>query len=443
LIILYRLFSMPFAIFNNQYQAKYQPVCRFRTFCKIWPLLIFFTAFLCGCKSRKVTTPTPQMGAETEYWVRVLLLNDVNACTLKTTAAFTVTDTQKQNSQNRTVKVNVPLEVAVSAGEITIGGQPVTSDRVIISPNEPHIFNLNGADYRGSLKLIVNSDANSFDAINHVPLEPYLAGVVGAEMPHYWEPEALKAQAIASRTYCLYIKKRFGQRRNWDVRRTQAHQVYRGINGESVQIWRAVNQTEGRVLTCIQPDGSEDIFPTYYSSTCGGHTENSSNVFGDSFEPLVGVPCSYCRDVARQSCFFWPAVQFDQSNITDKLLQRYPNLKPLGQITNISPAGQSNYGEFTRVTKVKLLGSTGKSDFLKAEDFRLTMDPTGLKLKSTICQIVKEGDKWVFLSGRGYGHGVGMCQCGAEGMARQNKTAEQILAHYYPGSKIVGLYRNE
>lgn len=434
---------MPSAILNNQLHVKRSLIRCFVKFCKTWPLLFFFTIVMCGCKSRKVTTPTPQMDAEADYWVRVLLLNDVNACILKTTAPFTIDNGQHQNPQTYPDCVNIPLKVAISAGEITIGGESVTGGHLIISPNEPHIFNLNGLDYRGSLRLIVNSDANSFDAINHVPLEPYLAGVVGAEMPHYWEPEALKAQTIASRTYCLYIKKRFGQRRNWDIRRTQAHQVYRGLAGESRQIWKAVNDTKGRVLNCKQIDGSEDIFPTYYSSICGGHTENSKNVFGDSFAPLVGVVCPYCKGVARPGLFFWPAVQYDQNNISEKLLQRYPNLKALGRITNIDPVGQSNYAGFTRLTKVKLLGSTGKSDFLKAEDFRLAVDPTGLKLKSTIYQMVKKGNKWTFLSGRGYGHGVGMCQCGAEGMARLNKTAEQILAHYYPGSKIVKLYRDE
>ncbi|MGD8499899.1 MAG: hypothetical protein PVJ86_04585, partial [Phycisphaerales bacterium] len=62
------------------------------------------------------------------------------------------------------------------------------------------------------------------------------------------------------------------------------------------------------------------------------------------------------------------------------------------------------------------------------------------KLRSTICQIVKLQDKWAFFSGRGWGHGVGMCQCGAQGMARDGKKAEQILSHYYPGSKIIGIY---
>ena len=384
--------------------------------------------------------PTPQMDVEPQFWVRVLLLDNIKACTLKTDSRFSILDTQYSSGIGHRAS---NIEISVSAGRITIAGRSFTSNEVIILPDEPHIFNLNGDDYRGKLKLILNPDGNSFDAINLVPLEPYLAGVVGAEMPNYWEPAALKAQSIAARTYCLYIKKRFGNKRSWDVGKTQANQVYLGVKAESAQIWGAVNKTYGQVLVCKHPDGTEDIFPTYYSSTCGGHTENSKHVFGDSFEPLVGVACPYCKDVAKPSFFFWPMVQFDKANVTTKLLQRYPKLKPLGEITNIIAAKQSRYignGKFSRLTLVKLLGATGKSASLRAEDLRLTIDPTGRKLKSTICQIVNIGSKLTFLSGRGYGHGVGMCQCGAQAMARRGKATRQILSYYYPGSKIVRVY---
>jgi stage II sporulation protein D len=373
-----------------------------------------------------------------------LLLDDVTACTLKTASPLSITnedpDPQTPTTRAHFDQINTPISVRLTNGIITIAGWPFANDGAIIAPDDPYIFNLNGSDYRGKLKLIVNSDGTSFDVINLVPVEPYLAGVVGAEMPDYWETEALKAQAIAARTYCLYTKKRFGGNRNWDVSKTAAHQVYRGVSAESAQIWNAVNQTRGQVLVCKQIDGTEDIFPAYYSSTCGGHTENSKNVFGDSFEPLTGVDCPYCKDVAKHRFFFWPMIQFDKDDVTTKLLQRFPKLKLLGEITNIRPAGQSDYRAFSRLTKVKLLGSTGKSDFLRAEDLRLAIDPSGRKLRSTICKIVKLGDKWAFLSGRGWGHGVGMCQYGAEGMARGGKTTEQILWHYYPGSKIMTVY---
>jgi len=98
------------------------------------------------------------------------------------------------------------------------------------------------------LKLILNPEGKYYDAINIVPLETYLVGVIGAEMPNYWEPEALNAQAIAARTYCFYIKKRFGVNRGWDVSKTQSNQVYLGISAESDEIWDAVNKTQGRII---------------------------------------------------------------------------------------------------------------------------------------------------------------------------------------------------
>jgi stage II sporulation protein D len=397
-----------------------------------------------GCKGRQLATPTVQMDIDGQFWVRVLLLDDVTACTLKTNAPFSVLDgltsLQTPIVRARFEQPGVPANIRLANGAIEIGGQTFTDEQIVILPDEPHIFNLDGNNYRGKLKLILNADRGSFDVINLVPPEPYLAGVVGAEMPGYWEPEALKAQAIAARTYCFYVKKRFGGNRDWDLKQTAAHQVYRGMGAESAQIWEAVNQTQGRVLACKQADGTEEILPAYYSSTCGGHTENSRNVFGDSFETLIGVSCPYCQDVAKPKFFFWPMVQFDKGAVSDKLLERYPALKPLGDITGILAAGRTDYGDFARLTNIKLVGSTGKSDFLRAEDFRLALDPTGRKLRSAVCQIVELGGKWAFFSGRGWGHGVGMCQCGAEGMARQGRSAEEILAYYYPASRIINIY---
>ena len=397
-----------------------------------------------GCKSRQVTAPTVQMDIESRFWVRVLLLDNVSSCTLASVSPLSVSEEwtvpRTRRTEIRLEKVDVPINIELINGRITIAGPTFAGKEVVILPDEPYIFSLNGDDYRGNLRLIVNPDGKSFDAINLVPPEPYLAGVVGAEMPDYWETEALKAQAIAARTYCFYIKKRFGVNRNWDVKRTAANQVYGGVNAESTRTWKAVNQTKGRVLTCRHTDGNQEIFPSYYSSTCGGHTENSSNVFGDSFEPLTGVPCPFCQTVAKPKFFFWPMIKFDKAEVADRLLRKYPTLKKLGKITDISAADQSNYGEISRLTKIEIVGSNGKSDFLRAEDFRLTVDPTGRKLKSSICQIVNWDNYWAFLSGRGWGHGVGMCQYGAQGMAREGKNAEQILSYYYPASRIKKMY---
>jgi stage II sporulation protein D len=403
-------------------------------------ILTCLLLILSGCENRRFATSTIQMDIEGRFWIRVLLLDEVKTCTLRTSCPFSVLEgrvgLQTQTGAARFDRTDVPANIKLKDGQITIAGQTFASPDIIILPDDPYIFNLNGTEYRGKLRLLVSPNGGSFDAINLVPPEPYLAGVVGAEMPDYWEIQALEAQAVAARTYCFYIKKRFGTARNWDLKQTAANQVYRGVSAESAQVWQAVNQTKGQVLVCRQPDGTEDIFPAYYSSTCGGHTENSKNVFGDSFEPLVGVPCPYCRDVAKPKFFFWPMLQLNKHDVITKLVRKYPALSRLGKITHIRVADQSDYGQYSRLTKIELLDAAGKSDFVRAEDFRLTVDPTGSRFRSTICKIVDWRDKWAFLSGRGWGHGVGMCQCGAEGMARQGKTEEQILSYYYPGSRI-------
>ena len=405
--------------------------------------ILLLLVILSGCKKRQVPVQTPQMDIDPQFWVRVLLLDDIEDCTVKMNSSFSITDDPNLQTQLPTAhfdKIETPIGIRLVNGQISIGGRTFMNDEVIVYPDEPYIFNLNGQYYRGKLKLFINPESGSFDAINLVPPDAYLAGVIGAEMPTYWEPEALKAQTIAARTYCLYIKKRFGENRKWDMRKTAAHQVYRGVRAESTEIWNSITQTRGQVLVCKQNDGNEEIFPTYYSSICGGHTENSINVFGDSFEPLTGVPCPYCKNVAKPNMFFWSKIKFDNAYIIRRLLKRYPNLKNLGEITNIESVSPSNYEDFSRLTKIKLQGSNGKSDSLRAEDFRLAIDPTGRKLQSTICQIVKRGDKWEFSSGRGWGHGVGMCQCGAQGMARKGKNAKQILSYYYPDSRIISIY---
>jgi stage II sporulation protein D len=401
---------------------------------------LLWLIILGGCKARQVGRTTPQMDIEPEFWIRVLLLDNTGACTLEVESPFVVLDAQSQAAEARFAQSGAPAEVTISGGKIAISGRPFTSGQIIVFPDEPHIFNLDGVDYRGKLELILEPDSNSFDAINLVPLESYLAGVISAEMPNYWEPEALKAQAIAARTYCLYIKRRFGDGRNWDVTKTQANQRYLGVSAESAQVWDAINQTHGQVLVCKQTDGTKDLFPAYYGSSCGGHTENSKNVFGDSFIPLAGVPCSYCESVAKPDFFFWPTVWFAKTIIADRLLKRYPKLAELGEITDINSIESSDYKGFSRLTRIELIGSNGKRAFLRAEDFRLAIDPSGQEIKSAICQIVDTGNKWAFTQGRGFGHGVGMCQCGAEGMARDGKTAKQILFYYYPGSKMIRVY---
>lgn len=406
-----------------------------------------------GCEPRRIIRPTPQMEVGSQFWIRVLLAANASECTVEIPTAFHVVRADLglglQPGQPAKEPLNGQTRISLTGGRLMLGATPLADREVVISPGPPHVFGLNGQNYRGRLKLSINPNGQTFDVLNLVPLEPYLAGVVGEEMPNYWEPQALRAQAIAARTYCLYIKNRFGANRSYDVSRTQSSQVYGGIAAESPQIWDAVNSTCGKVLSTGKSRternlGSDmlswGLFPAYFSSVCGGHTSDSENVFGDSFGPLKGVPCPYCKDVARLGLFFWPMAQFSRKAVTEQLTGRYPKLKALGEIKDIVVTEKSDYGQFFRLTKIQLVGAAGKTDTLRAEDLRLAIDSSGRRIKSTICHILPWGDGWAFLSGRGWGHGVGMCQCGAEGLARGGSSAEEILQHYYPGAQIVSVY---
>ncbi len=410
----------------------------------VFMVLLGPVAFFSGCGRREIVRPTPQMDVESQFWVRVLLLSNATECTVASASVLHVGHhdyAAAVPAGEMASALEGPVKVTLSDGQIVVGTAVQPSDRVVISTEQPHVFTLNQQRYRGRLQLILNGDGRTFRAVNFVPLEPYLAGVIGAEMPDYWEPQALRAQTIAARTYCLYTKKRFGANRDWDVSSTQATQVYGGIGAESAQVWNAVNATYGKVLVSKDArTGRSDLFPAYFSSICGGHTEDCERVFGEAFGPLKAVPCPYCKEVAKMGLFFWPMAQFDKTTVTNRLIARYPSLARLGEITGIVAIEKSDYGQFARLTRIRLTGSTGQTDTLRAEDLRLSLDPSGRKIQSTICHVVAWGNGWAFLSGRGWGHGVGMCQCGAEGMARLGKTAEQILQYYYPGSAIASLY---
>jgi stage II sporulation protein D len=207
-----------------------------------------------------------------------------------------------------------PLEITVVSGYVKIG-ERLFGNGCVIEPDATSLLSINGKMYRGEIILFTASNARSLRVINQLHIEEYLAGVVGAEMPSYWGQQALKAQAIAARTYCLYTKNRFGKNRQWDVRRTQANQMYRGVSAETATVKQAVSETRAMVLTCDLRNSTTGIFPTYYSSTCGGHTESSYNTFGEYFPPLNGTRCEYCAKTALPNYMAWGPVVFSESDI--------------------------------------------------------------------------------------------------------------------------------
>ncbi len=382
-------------------------------------------------------SPTVGMDGEPRFFVRVLLFDNVSEFSLWAENGFTVCDLQADAIGHFGRNTQAVLAAAVDGG-ILIGEHLFGSD-LEIRPEQPFVFGVNELPFRGNLRLTLNNDMQSMQAVNSVPLESYLAGVIGEEMPSYWEPEALKAQTVAARTYCLFIKYRFGTNRSWDVRRTQANQVYGGLAAESPMVWDAVRATQGLVLVCPQNQGDK-IFPTYYSSTCGGHTENSANVFGDDYVSLQGVACPHCRDVTRPSFFEWSSPAFSAEHVSRCITERYAHLRILDDIVSVEPDLTNEYEDFARVASLRLTGSNGRTRSLRAEDFRLTVDPSGSRIRSNSYRIERRRGAYAFIDGRGFGHAVGLCQYGAEGMARKGAEFRAILSFYFPRSTLRSIH---
>lgn len=416
---------------NINKPSIYRPAIGRKT--ALWACVICILAAT-GCRRRPIDM-MPDIESPEQTWVRVLLFGNLRECTVASSSGFSAEDL----NSGAVAEFRCVEPVVVRAGrDAVVIGEHVFSGDVVIRPHEPYVFEIDGIAYRGHLRLYADKLKSEIKAVNQVPLESYLLGVVGAEMQSYWETDALRAQSVACRTYCLYIKDRYGADRRWDVTQTESNQVYRGVAAETIPVRQAVLDTAGQVLICPSgPDGRDLIFCTFYSSACGGHTEDSRNVFGgEDIVSLHGVRCRYCSSVARNSNYYWPSVTMAMPQISDKLIARYPNLKRLETIKGLKVVKLGHRG---RTVRVKLIGTNGKQDSLRGEDLRLTLDPTGRKIKSTIFSMEKHGNTVTFQNGMGFGHGVGLCQCGAQGMARKGYSYDQILNHYFPESRIVSI----
>lgn len=414
----------------------------------IWLGVFFMGLTPLGCRESQDAHEATQLESESRFRIRVLLLKESAHCTVEVPQGSTLKlDPGEGRPQQIKLKDtsggSVSISIHARDGRIQVAGQTYDVRELEIWPGKPHTFSLDQHAYRGRIRIKISERRDAIDLINLVPLEAYLAGVVGAEMPPFWHAEALKVQAVVARTYCLHIKRKFGPARSWDLNKTQAHQVYQGVQAEHERVWDAVNSTRGQCLAGPGKDAAYTIFPTYYSAICGGHTENSQHVFGDSFVPLSGVPCDYCKEVAKLGQFLWPLAQYAKRTVSDKLLRRYAKLRSLGRIIELTPARQSDYAGHARITSFKLTGVNGKTDHLPAEDLRLTIDPSGREIQSAMCRVADWSDRWAFVGGRGWGHGVGLCQCGAQGLAKQGSPYQAILQYYFPGSRIIDIYEQE
>lgn len=241
-------------------------------------------------------------------------------------------------------------------------------------------------------------------------------------MPRTWPQEALKAQAVAARSFALY---RRSKQKNplYDLVNTTKDQVYGGIDGEAESTRSAVRATAGQILTY-----QGKVIEALFHANSGGHTENSEQVFSGIIPYLRGVP-----DFDQAAPNFQWSVDFSQA----QLQERIPDL---GNILSMTPQGTTAHG---RVKSIKIVGEQG-TKMLKGREFRQK-----LKLKSTLFQVAPASDlvasqaqvvptqpTGFTIQGRGHGHGLGMSQWGALALAQRGKTYQQILQHYYQNTTL-------
>ena len=253
--------------------------------------------------------------------------------------------------------------------------------------------------------------------VESVPLEEYVVGVVAGEMPVSFELEALKAQSVASRTY---VMKRLGGNGEYDVVDTVSNQVYLDDN-ELKEKWKdnyvsyinkvrqAVNETS---MECLEYDG--ELIDAMFFSTSNGYTEDSGEFFSTSLPYLKSVDSSYDKEV---SSVFQDSKSISLQEFYERLgLSYQSSLK----ITDVSRTNSH------RVKSLKINGKefSGKDVYYK------------LGLRSSDFEIELVGSN-VVIQTKGYGHGVGMSQYGALGMAKKGFSYREILMHYYTGTTLV------
>ncbi|WP_442865115.1 stage II sporulation protein D [Alkalihalobacillus sp. CinArs1] len=292
------------------------------------------------------------------------------------------------------------------------GGSPVTTDSKIENNNMPtaKAVNVDVPVYRAQLEKTVN-----------VPIEEYVTGVVAAEMPAEFNLEALKAQALTARTFVVTRLANPTEELpgNAIVTDTIQHQVYKS-NDELKKAWgkefeskyakieKAVEETVGQILTY---EGNP-IYASFFS-TSNGYTENSEDYWENAAPYLRSVESPW----DKQSPKYSDEMSFSKSEFEQKLGVTLPSDGSVGTIKNLTTG--------KRVGEVEVAG--------KSFTGREIRDLLGLRSSDFTWE--RAGDR-IFVTTKGYGHGVGMSQYGANGMAEEGRDYDEIVKHYYKGVAI-------
>lgn len=285
-------------------------------------------------------------------------------------------------------------------------------------------------------RLLFSANKNKFDVIGALPLEDYLVGVLASEMPLSWPEESLKAQAIAARSYTLAT---LSERKDqlFHVESDIQDQVFRhiihGVDHHALveKAFQAVKQTEGMILIS---GNTKKVLRAYYHADCGGKTSSSRQVWGVG-ENQGSVVDEFCPSNPKAS---W-SLALSAEALQNKLAQILPQASSTSDSLLASRLiGLETFrgGPKERAQSVRLRFENGHETQVLADKFRAALGYSNLK--STHFEVRKtlsQNETTFTFDGKGFGHGVGLCQWGSRMMAQQKRTAAEILNHYYPQAR--------
>ncbi|MCX7959457.1 MAG: SpoIID/LytB domain-containing protein, partial [Deltaproteobacteria bacterium] len=278
--------------------------------------------------------------------------------------------------------------------------------KTLIFQNDSSVIGINGNFIKGDIEIRLVS--GTFKIINIVDVEEYLRHSISKEMNPGWPLEALKAQAVLARTYVLK-KKYYSRNCLYDIGSTTIDQVYGTFSEDSLDIIQAVSGTSGEVLKY-----RGEIIDALYHSCCGGKTAGSGGIFGAEKPYLTEVDCS-----CRGECPFGKGWRYVVSS------ERIRKIFGLKKLEKISEDGG----------KIKISGD--KNVVLSKNSFREKIGFGELKSSNFTFKFT---DGEMKITGRGFGHGVGLCQYGAKRMAEEGKNYIEILKHYFKDVTIEKIY---
>ncbi|MEA3476261.1 MAG: SpoIID/LytB domain-containing protein [Candidatus Cloacimonadota bacterium] len=301
--------------------------------------------------------------------------------------------------------------------------------------------------YEGNLKIQLNQ-LGKMNLIANVEFERYIAGVVPNEIGDDTPMEAMKTQAIAARSEALYkIIHKQHKDDGFDLCASVHCQVFSGLTDVTKKVKRAVGETEYMVGIY-----NFEIINAVYSTNCGGITENSNNVWGGKSVPyltsiydgknsykinltneskvkqwILGKQQVFCN-TENEKGWIKNSYKWKKEFLKEDLEEHLNSISDLGKLKDIKILKRGNSG---RILELKIIGT--KNEIHLNNELQIRQAFSGLKSSLFFVQII--GNKVIF-SGKGSGHGVGMCQVGAIQMAKEGYSAKEILKHYYTGIKI-------